>query len=103
VAVLREYGLNTGGNKPLENPKEDTKMWTQGQIAALESNTIYTYWAKVFDEGSEHGINEGRISKLTIRKQGETRDLYNFDRGLDLPPANEEVETVLNTILAKYS
>ena len=78
-------------------------MWTQGQIAALESNTIYTYWAKVFDEGSEHGINEGRISKLTIRKQGETRDLYNFDRGLDLPPANEEVETVLNTILAKYS
>ena len=78
-------------------------MWTQGQIAALESNNIYSYWAKVFDEGSVHGINEGRISKLTIRKQGETRDLYNFDRGLDLPPANEEVEKVLSIILAKYS
>jgi len=78
-------------------------MWKQGQIAAPASNTIYTYWAKVYEEGSEHGINQGRVSKLTIRKQGETRDLYNYDRGLDLPPANEEVETILNIILAKYS
>jgi len=78
-------------------------MWTQGQIAALESNTTYSYWAKVYETGSEHGINQGRVSKLTIRKQGETRDLYNYDRGLDLPPANEEVETILNIILAKYN
>jgi len=78
-------------------------MWKQGQIAAPISNTIYTYWAKVYEEGSEFGINQGRISKLTICKQGETRDLYNFDRGLDLPPANEEVETVLNIILAKHN
>ena len=86
-----------------KNQRRKTKMWKQGQIAAPASNTIYTYWAKVYEEGSEHGINQGRVSKLTIRKQGETRDLYNYDRGLDLPPANEEVETILNIILAKYS
>jgi len=78
-------------------------MWKQGQIVALESNTIYSYWAKVYETGSEHGINQGRVRKLTIRKQGETCDLYNYDRGLDLPPANEEVDTILNIILAKYN
>ena len=78
-------------------------MWKQGQIAALESNNIYSYWAKVYETGSEHGINQGKVSKLAIRKQGETRDLYNYDRGLDLPPANEEVETILNIILAKHN
>jgi hypothetical protein len=71
-------------------------MWREGTING------YKYWAKVYDEGSIYGINEGRISKLTIRKVGETRDLYNYDRGLDVDCANDEVKAVLETILEMY-
>lgn len=47
--------------------------------------------AKVYDEPSVYGINEGRVSKLSIAKT-DTRDPtrnffdqmdYNYDRGLD--------------------
>ena len=47
--------------------------------------------AKVYDEPSVYGINEGRVSKLSIGKT-DTRDPtrnffdqmdYNYDRGLD--------------------
>jgi len=79
-------------------------MWRDGQIGVPTSNTIYKYWAKVYDEGSEEfGLNGGRVSKLTIRKLNETTDLFNFDRGDDIPPANDEVEAVVNIILAKYA
>lgn len=41
--------------------------------------------AKVYDTGSMFGINSGRVSKLTIRKN--TRDnsavLFHYDRGWD--------------------
>ena len=78
-------------------------MWHEGQIGSPTSNTVYKYWAKVYEEGSKFGINQGKVSKLTIRKFDETKDLYNYDRGLDQPPVNEEVEAVLNIILAKYN
>ncbi len=47
--------------------------------------------AKVFDEPSCYGINDGRVSKLTIGKtdsRDPTRNFfdqmdYNYDRGLD--------------------
>lgn len=47
--------------------------------------------AKVFDEPSTFGINEGRVSKLCIAKgidRDRTKDFfaqmdYNYDRGLD--------------------
>jgi hypothetical protein len=77
-------------------------MWHEGIIASPSTNTVYKYWAKVYDEGSEFGINGGRISKLQIRKRGENHDLYNYDRGLDVPPANDEVAAVLDIILLKY-
>ena len=78
-------------------------MWHEGRIGSPTSNTIYVYWAKVYGEGSEHGIDGGCISKLTIRKLGETRDLYNFDRGLDKDCENDEVRAVYNIVLAKYN
>lgn len=37
--------------------------------------------AKVYDEGSEFGVMGGRVSKLTIYKNG--KELYNYDRGLE--------------------
>ena len=79
-------------------------MWHEGRIGSTTSNTIYQYWAKVYDEPSEtYGINGGKISKLTIRKLGETRDLYNFDRGLDKDCANDEVRAIYEIIVSKYN
>ena len=76
-------------------------MWQKGRI--LVEGTVYEYEAKVYDTGSEFGINGGRVSKCWIHKADSRATLYNYDRGEDVPPANEEVETVLNIILAKYS
>jgi hypothetical protein len=78
-------------------------MWHEGQFADTASNTVYKWWAKVFDEPSDFGINDGRISKLTIRENGKTQDLYNYDRGLDVAPANAEVEKVVEALLLKFA
>jgi len=71
-------------------------MWTEGTING------YKYWVKYYENGSEFGIDEGRISKMTIRKAGTTRDLCNFDRGWDVEPT-EEVMEVYQQLLEKYN
>ena len=77
-------------------------MWKQGQIGALNGTGVYKYWAKVYDEGSElYGINEGRISKLEIRKDG--KSLYNYDRGLDYDKLDADGRAVYEIILQKYN
>lgn len=55
-------------------------MWHEG--------TIDGYWwqAKVYDEGSQFGINGGRVSKLAIcegDRWDHNRVIYHYDRGLD--------------------
>jgi hypothetical protein len=76
-------------------PKEDEIMWTEGNING------YKYWVKYYENGSEFGIDEGRISKLTIRKAGTTRDLCNFDRGWDIQ-VPEEAQMLYESILAYF-
>ena len=53
-------------------------MWHEGTILAptKEGKTVVHYWAKVYDEGSQYGINEGRISKLTLKENGKV--IYNY-------------------------
>jgi len=77
-------------------------MWSEGIILA-DSGTKYKYWVKHFEEGSEYGINGGRVSKLTIRKVGEAKDLVNYDRGWDVRPKDTEVKAVYKIILKKYN
>lgn len=59
----------------------------------FESNWVvgtcggYKFEAKLFDNGSVYGINEGRVSKLYISdKQGQT---INYDRSWDIKPTKE--------------
>ena len=77
-------------------------MWSEGIISCLITGAKYKYWVKYFEEGSEFGIGGGKISKLTIRKVGETRDLCNYDRGWDIEPTGQ-VEAVYAIILQKYN
>jgi len=78
-------------------------MWSEGIISCPATGGKYKYWVKHFEEGSQFGIDGGKISKLTIRKLGETRDLCNFDRAWDVEPTGEDVETVYAIILQKYN
>lgn len=77
-------------------------MWSEGIIACPSTGGKYKYWVKHYEECSPFGIDNGRISKLTLRKVGDTRDLCNYDRGWDIEPS-DEVKTVYAMILSKYN
>ena len=69
--------------------------WTKGILNG------YAICFKHFEEGSQYGINEGRISKLEIRKDGKI--LYNYDRGLDFDSLDKDGKAVYSEILKKYN
>ena len=69
--------------------------WVEGIVNDGE----YKFMAKVHNEGSKYGINEGRVSKLSIiDKFGY---VMNYDRGWDieLDPAYQEVFDVVMEVL----
>ena len=70
-------------------------MWSKGIING------YEYWVKHFAEGSEFGINGGRISKLAIRDQ-QGRWLVNYDRGWDQRPT-KEVKPIYDKLIEMYN
>ena len=68
-----------------------TKGWHEGTIGIPQkdgSSKIAHYWVKAFEEGSEWGINGGKISKLSIKIDGEW--VANYDRGWDVKPADDD-------------
>lgn len=68
-----------------------------------QTGMVGDYWfqAKVFDEPSEFGINDGRVSKLSVRKDGE--EIMNYDRGWDIKPKTDTERELLDTILKYYA
>ena len=70
-------------------------MWSKGEING------YKYEVKHYEEGSQYGINEGRVSKLSIRKDGKW--VYNYDRGLDFDNLDEAGKAVYAEILKQYN
>ena len=70
-------------------------MWTRGTIGE------YKYWIKHYEEGSEYGINGGRISKIEIRRNGKT--IVNYDRGWDIRPTDKEDKAFYNGLLKMYN
>ena len=55
--------------------------WTVGTINV--NGEELEFQAKVYDEPSTYGINDGRISKLSIRSTN-WGVVFNYDRGLDI-------------------
>ena len=57
---------------------------------------------KHFDEPSEdYGINGGKISKLSLKMDGEW--IANYDRGWDIKPTCEEAELALCILLNDFN
>ncbi|MCL2235450.1 MAG: hypothetical protein FWB98_03285 [Defluviitaleaceae bacterium] len=70
-------------------------MWSRGEING------YKFDVKHYENGSEYGINEGRVSKLSIRKDG--KEVYNYDRGLDYDNLDKAGKKAYVEILKKYN
>ena len=70
-------------------------MLKEGIIGIPESygGGVAHYWAKVYDEGSDYGIDDGRISKLLIEIDG--IKVVNYDRGWDIKPDEDDIRTML--------
>ena len=82
-------------------------MWKQGTISVPDKDdkehlTVCHYWVKVYDSRSaEYGIDGGRISKLTIKKDGEIT--ANYDRGWDIEPKDESTRLAYRILLQQYN
>lgn len=70
-------------------------MWKEGSIKV--SDSIFHYWIKVFEEGSEFGIKDGKISKLMLKRDGKV--VCNYDRGWDIKPVDTDTEYALAILL----
>ena len=77
-------------------------MWHEGTIGIPKGDkyTIAHYWVKAYEEGSEYGINNGRISKLMLKIDGEI--VCNYDRGWDVHPTCKAAEVALEILLYEY-
>ena len=79
-------------------------MWTQGTIGIPSGNggmTSVSYWVKHYENESQFGIDNGRISKLTLVQNSKV--VYNYDRGEDIAPQTSEAETALAILLKEYN
>ncbi|MEI3029081.1 MAG: hypothetical protein V8T91_01710 [Ruminococcus sp.] len=74
-------------------------MWTEGSIKI--GTSVFHYWVKHYGEPSIYGYEEGRASKIMLKRNGEI--VFNFDRGLDVPPADRDTETALAILLKEYN
>ncbi len=74
-------------------------MWSEGSIKV--GNSIFHYWAKHYEETSAYGIDGGRMSKLMLKRDGKVA--YNYDRGLDIGPADKETEIALAILMKDYN
>lgn len=65
-------------------------------VSGLVNDGDFYFESKLFDEGSVFGIDNGRVSKLTIsignRWKGFDNCIINYDRGWDIEPEGEDVE-----------
>ena len=70
-------------------------MWKEGSLKVY--NSVFHYWMKQFDEGSEFGIDGGRKSKLMLTRNGKIE--CNYDRGWDVKPSDPDAQLALEILL----
>lgn len=63
----------------------------------------FHFWVKRHEDGSEFGIDGGRISKLTITYEGTGREVVNYDRGWDIKPKTKSAQAALDWVLRNFN
>lgn len=77
--------------------KQREDGWVDGTIDA------FRFQAKVFNEGSVYGINEGRVSKLCIWNAAHpqlSQSIVNYDRGWDIRPSFPADRRMMKALVA---
>ena len=74
-------------------------MWSKGIIEI--DGTEISYEVKHFEEGSDFGIDGGRISKLECRVNGET--ILHYERGWNKKPKTEMAKKAYEILKKKYN
>lgn len=78
-------------------------MWSTGTI---EVNGIKVrYEVKHFERGSEYGINEGRISKMGLRIDGQYGEelIAHYDRGWDMYPETAFAYAACDEVMKRFN
>ena len=70
-------------------------MWKEGSIRV--NGEVFHYWMKQYDEGSQYGINGGRISKLTLKRSGAI--VCNYDSGWDVATRDQNTQLAPEILL----
>ena len=60
--------------------------WSFGTVRKPGGGEILCFQMKHYDEPSQYGIDAGRISKLCVRRDGESKDLIAYERGFTSQP-----------------
>ena len=80
--------------------KQAFNTWTMA--TATVAGKTYRIEMVRFDEPSQYGIGEGRISKLYVA-DADRKILANYDRGWDVRPATTAAKAIVNAITAKFN
>lgn len=70
-------------------------MWKEGSLKIYSS--IFHYWIKVYETGSQWGIDGGKVSKMTLKRDGKI--VANYDRGWDIEPNDPDTELAVEILL----
>ena len=60
--------------------------WSHGMVT-LGNGKVFTFHMKHFENPSQFGIDDGRISKLDVRTEATGKPVIHFDRGWDITRA----------------
>lgn len=63
----------------------------------------HRFSARVFPEHAEvpdYELNESRSSKLWVQRLADRRTVFNWDRGMDVPAADDLVATIVDLLCA---
>ena len=82
--------------------KRLSNNWVGGDVTLSikdQGDVKYTYEAKVFDDPSDYGINDGRVSKLWIKNVSTKDVICNYDRGWDIKPSDAPSKVVYKYVV----
>lgn len=98
-AAYTDWQTGKHPQRPRDPPgtplRRETTMWKESSIKV--NGEVFHYWMKQYEEGSEWGIEGGRISKLMLKRDGKI--VCNYDRGWDIEPTDENTQLALELLL----